>query len=555
MTESLAAPHSAHGPNMAKSLPSTTRQGPELDLSLYLVTGRDLLPHGKSYLASLEEALRGGVTVVQVREKSVDTAEFLEIARDTVSLCAGYNVPVIINDRVDIALASGAAGVHLGQTDMPFAIARKLLPPSAIVGVSCTTPEHARKAIEDGADYVGLGAVYATNTKDVSAPGRVCGIAGVRAMLGVLEETGVKAVAIGGIKSTNLLRTLHGCASPTGHALDGVAVVSDIVASSEPQAAARRLAQMFRAWAAAASRGPTAFLITPGQKAHYTPEAIAAAAAALLDGVRRVRPLVHQITNNVVKTQSANVTLALGGSPIMAEAEAEQADLARMPGGLLINFGTVGALDGMLAAGSHANQNGKPVVFDPVGVGATSFRRTTAAKLLDAWQPTVIKGNAAEISALAGSNEVKAQGVDSLGGFANASGIVRSLARDHRCIVLLSGPTDYLSDGSTVIRMSNGHELLGQITGAGCVLGTAISTFCGAASMIASGTSEGVLVQGDMLLATAAGTLALTIAAQRAASRAEVRGPGTFLPALIDELGMLTPEIVLRMAKVEVELE
>jgi thiamine-phosphate diphosphorylase/hydroxyethylthiazole kinase len=84
-----------------------------------------------------------------------------------------------------------------------------------------------------------------------------------------------------------------------------------------------------------------------------------------------------------VKTQSANVTLALGGSPIMAEAEAEQADLARIPGGLLINFGTLEAHDGMIAAGRHANQNGKPVVFDPVGVGATAFRRATAASERD----------------------------------------------------------------------------------------------------------------------------------------------------------------------------
>jgi thiamine-phosphate diphosphorylase/hydroxyethylthiazole kinase len=121
--------------------------------------------------------------------------------------------------------------------------------------------------------------------------------------------------------------------------------------------------------------------------------------------------------------------------------------------------------------------------------------------------------------------------------------------------VLLSGPTDYLSDGSTVIRLSNGHELLGKITGAGCVLGSAIATFCGAASIAASGSSEGLLVRGDMLTATAAGTLALTIAAQQAAGREEVRGPGTFLPALIDELAMLTPEIVLRTAKIEVEIE
>lgn len=123
------------------------------------------------------------------------------------------------------------------------------------------------------------------------------------------------------------------------------------------------------------------------------------------------------------------------------------------------------------------------------------------------------------------------------------------------CIVLLSGPTDYLSDGSTVIRLSNGHELLGQITGAGCVLGTAIAAFCGAASMAASGPREGSLVDGDMLLATAGATLALTIAAQQAAGREEVRGPGTFLPALIDELAMLTPETVLRTATIEVETE
>jgi thiamine-phosphate diphosphorylase/hydroxyethylthiazole kinase len=126
-------------------------------------------------------------------------------------------------------------------------------------------------------------------------------------------------------------------------------------------------------------------------------------------------------------------------------------------------------------------------------------------------------------------------------------------------MVLLSGPTDYLSDGSTVVRLSNGHELLGQITGAGCVLGTVIATFCGAASMAATGTSssaaEGSLVNGDMFLAAAAGTLALTIAAQHAASREEVRGPGTFLPALIDELALLTPESISKSAVIEVEKE
>jgi thiamine-phosphate diphosphorylase / hydroxyethylthiazole kinase len=112
-------------------------------------------------------------------------------------LCSKYNLPVLINDRIDVALASGAAGVHIGQSDMPLNIARELVPPNMIIGVSCSTPEHARKAVEEGADYVGLGSVYKTCTKDVTAPGKTCGIAGVRAMLGVLEGTGVKAVAIG----------------------------------------------------------------------------------------------------------------------------------------------------------------------------------------------------------------------------------------------------------------------------------------------------------------------------------------------------------------------
>ena len=116
------------------------------------------------------------------------------MANDTVTLCSKYGVPVLINDRIDVALTSGAAGVHLGQSDMPLSIARNLLPPNMIIGVSCATPEHARKAVEEEADYVSYGPVYGTSTE---RPGHTCGIAGVRAMLGVLEGTGVKAVAIG----------------------------------------------------------------------------------------------------------------------------------------------------------------------------------------------------------------------------------------------------------------------------------------------------------------------------------------------------------------------
>ncbi|TFY80989.1 hypothetical protein EWM64_g3030 [Hericium alpestre] len=531
---------------------------PTIDYSLYLVTGRNYLPPGKTYLQSLEEAIQGGVTLVQVREKDAETADFLEIALQTVALCRKHQIPVLINDRIDIALASNADGVHLGQEDMSIAVARKLLPPNAVIGKSCKSLEHVREAIKEKVDYVGLGAVYTTNTKDVSAPGKVIGVKGLRSILAELEGAGMPAVAIGGIKSNNLLRVLHGGVAPSGHGLHGVAVVSEIMASTEPRAASERLARIIRSWSAS-PRVPASF--SSFEASMYTAQRVVDSAAKLLAQVRELKPLVHQITNNVVKAQSANATIALGGSPIMAAAAEEQADLARIPGGLLINFGTVEDMDGMLAAGLNANLNRKPVVFDPVGVGATTYRQTCAhVQLLNTWQPAVIKGNAAEIGAIVNSDEVKSQGVDSLGsGFKDPAAVVRLLSKQERCISVLSGPTDYISDGSTVIRLSNGHPLLGQITGAGCMLGTAIATFCGAASIAAEraapGDAYGSLVRGDMLTAAAAGVLALTVASEIAAQRSDVRGPGTFLPALIDELANLTPEVIRQRAKVEVDDE
>ena len=225
---------------------------------------------------------------------------------------------MLINDRIDIALATGADGVHLGQTDMPPSVARSLLPPHTVIGVSCNNVAHVQKAVEDGADYVGLGSIYGTNTKDVSAPGRVCGVKGARAMLAALEGTAVKAVAIGtrcslhfwiefifsclgGIKSTNLLRTLHGASAPSGCTLDGVAVVSDIVASSEPRAAAQRLQRIFRSWSNV-PHVPESF--TSNSKNNHTAEGIVEAAAALLDNVRKLKPLVHQVTSDS-RTQAA----------------------------------------------------------------------------------------------------------------------------------------------------------------------------------------------------------------------------------------------------------
>ena len=121
--------------------------------------------------------------------------QILEVARLTKAICQKYNVPVLIDDRVDIALAMGADGVHLGQSDMPVPVARKLLPPGSVIGKTCNTVEHVRKAVEEGADYVGLGPVWGTGTKkDVKFP--PAGPKGMSDLLEPLEGTNVKAVAI-----------------------------------------------------------------------------------------------------------------------------------------------------------------------------------------------------------------------------------------------------------------------------------------------------------------------------------------------------------------------
>ena len=159
------------------------------------------------------QSIKGGVTVVQVRDKEVDTQEvrrmfslsahfwvdnnfqFIHIAALSKSICDKYDIPLLINDRVDVALAVNADGVHLGQTDMTVEQARKLLPPGAIIGVSCNNVDQVREAIRNGADYIGIGAVWSTQTKKLTSP--VIGVRGVGRMLEELDGTNIKAVAIG----------------------------------------------------------------------------------------------------------------------------------------------------------------------------------------------------------------------------------------------------------------------------------------------------------------------------------------------------------------------
>ena len=188
----------------------------QLDLSLYLVTDEACLPPGRNLFDAVEEALQAGVTLVQYREKNGLGKGMLGKARTLIALCRRYNVPLLVNDRLDVALLSGADGVHLGQDDLPVAEARKLTGPDFIIGATAHNVQEALTAQEAGADYLGCGAVFATNTKHDTVP---LGLNGLRA---IRKAVAIPIVGIAGITPENYPQVLE-----TG--ADGVAVVSAIL--------------------------------------------------------------------------------------------------------------------------------------------------------------------------------------------------------------------------------------------------------------------------------------------------------------------------------------
>jgi thiamine-phosphate pyrophosphorylase len=202
----------------------------KIDYKLYLVTDRDVLK-GRDIYSAVEEAINGGVTLVQLREKDVTSLEFYNIALKIKDITDRYNVPLIINDRLDIALAIDAAGLHVGQNDMPADVARRLLGEDKILGVSAATLEEAKKAEEDGADYIGVGAMFSTSTKLDAR------VVSVNTLKDIKENISIPVVAIGGIKENNiaLLKPAN---------IDGIAVVSDILGKEDIKSAAERLKRM-----------------------------------------------------------------------------------------------------------------------------------------------------------------------------------------------------------------------------------------------------------------------------------------------------------------------
>ncbi len=199
-----------------------------IDYSLYLVTDRGL-SRGRTTIQIVEAALCGGVTCVQLREKTCSTREFITQALSIKDHLKRHNVPLIINDRVDIAQAVNADGVHLGQSDMPIETAKAILKDSMIIGISAESLEDAVQAEKDGADYIGVSPIYVTPTKtDAASP---LGLEGLRE---IRKSVRIPLVGIGGLNRENAGEVINNGA-------DGVAVVSSIVAADDPEKAAREL--------------------------------------------------------------------------------------------------------------------------------------------------------------------------------------------------------------------------------------------------------------------------------------------------------------------------
>ncbi|MCL4102532.1 thiamine phosphate synthase [Fibrobacter sp. HC4] len=204
-----------------------------LDTTLYFITDSSTVPAEK-FLPSVEAACKGGATIIQLREKNKSTREYMELAASVHEITSRYNVPLIIDDRVDVALAIGAEGVHVGQTDMPVAVARKLMGPGKIIGATTKTVPQALEAYEQGADYCGVGAIYPTTTKVVTI------LTSVDTLKEIVKAVPIPVNAIGGLNKDNI----HVLA---GSGIAGICAVSAIQKAADPEAAARELKAAFLA--------------------------------------------------------------------------------------------------------------------------------------------------------------------------------------------------------------------------------------------------------------------------------------------------------------------
>ena len=258
-------------------------------------------------------------------------------------------------------------------------------------------------------------------------------------------------------------------------------------------------------------------------------------AAADLALIREKRPLVHQLTNYVVMNITANITLLVGASPVMAHAREEVSDMVGFAGALVLNPGTLEPswVEAMTIAGHKAGELGIPIVLDPVGAGATPYRTETNTRFLEELDISIVRGNPGEIGALSGAGGVVV-GVDSVEGVSDPAATTAAAAKSWGNVVAMTGKRDFISNGEMTVAVDNGHEWMTSVTGTGCM----------ATSMIASFAA----VEEDHLVAAAAALACYGLAAEIGAGNSS--GPGTFQAAMFDALFHMTPEKLEEGAKI-----
>lgn len=260
----------------------------------------------------------------------------------------------------------------------------------------------------------------------------------------------------------------------------------------------------------------------------------------IIETLRSKKPLVHHITNYVTVNDCANITLAVGASPVMADAVEEAGDIAAVASAVVLNIGTLNSrtVESMIKAGKSANERAIPVIFDPVGAGASQFRNETVKKILDEVKISVLRGNISEIRFVAGfSSNTKGVDASEADMDSDSEKLIKELAVRLGCVVAVTGATDIISDGSRVVYIKNGHPCMSQITGTGCMCSSLAGSFCG--------TSPATVFED-----TCAAILCMGIAGEIAYENAGHLGNGSFHAAIIDAVSKMDAETMCGRAEI-----
>jgi hydroxyethylthiazole kinase len=258
-------------------------------------------------------------------------------------------------------------------------------------------------------------------------------------------------------------------------------------------------------------------------------------AANNLKNLREKKPLIHNITNYVVMNYTANALLSCGASPVMAHAAEEVEEMVSFAGALVLNIGTLTPywIDSMLKAGKRANELNVPIILDPVGSGATRLRTGSAKRLIDELSIKVVRGNASEVLSLAKEGS-KTKGVDSIHSVDEASDAALILAKELNTTLAITGPVDLITDGDRIYRVSNGHELMGYVTGTGCTATAIIGAF--------------LAVDSDPVKAATTALAYFGLVGEKAATTAHA--PGSFQIAMLDALYTIDEKQIEEGAKI-----